>query len=643
MKKIVIQIVKQGERARMDDLEQLKNSSGKDFFSRKELEEYVNDLTDAYIEKADYRRTKLFKQIENIYFSFPLIQSIAKNYVNCFVMLDGNYKGKKGKTACETIAKIFQHFPDDVEIAQDYTFLLMMYAEELDSIECKKIFDNVNEIYKQFPDNDEIKENLIQIQESYKTTMEYERLSAYTELLKQKVCNEPDSTELIYEYINALTEYAQYVGEEECDEIKMIVYNYCNQFPDNIELKQKYANINKCLIKQTDEKKASRLLIEIESIYKENPSVVLAIIYAEALCEILCLQNSKHKSSLKELKNLYDNYPDNSEIVAAYACGLYTLIEIQEERAAKKTLLEMFSLAEKYPNNSDLLGYLEDAKNSFAYDYEDAVFWETSKAKTINTNCFAVLDTETTWNNKVMTIGVVIADKITYQPEKFKYYVITPEYQEGGMYSTVASLPDKNISKTCSRDEAIQDLGECFKIYGVNSIYAYNMAFDRNKLPELEKYSWFDITAIASNRQYNKCIPYDAECYQNGRLKRGYGVESIVHMLSRNCNYQELHNALFDAMDELKIMQYLRYSLESYKVDVIPVENPECVFPSAIDGNDYKIGDRICHKVYGHGLILECRSIAHAQYSGYWAVTCFIKEGTKTIMVPFNHTVWKEL
>ncbi|MBD5103832.1 MAG: hypothetical protein HDT47_03095, partial [Ruminococcaceae bacterium] len=65
-------------------------------------------------------------------------------------------------------------------------------------------------------------------------------------------------------------------------------------------------------------------------------------------------------------------------------------------------------------------------------------------------------------------------------------------------------------------------------------------------------------------RQYNPKIPKNAECYGTGRLKRGYGVESIYRMLSGDSGYCEIHNALTDAMDELEIMRMLNIDTKSY-------------------------------------------------------------------------------
>lgn len=45
---------------------------------------------------------------------------------------------------------------------------------------------------------------------------------------------------------------------------------------------------------------------------------------------------------------------------------------------------------------------------------------------------FAVIDTETNWNDAVMSIGVVVADSETIDSV---YYIITPEYKVGGISS----------------------------------------------------------------------------------------------------------------------------------------------------------------------------------------------------------------
>ena len=95
-------------------------------------------------------------------------------------------------------------------------------------------------------------------------------------------------------------------------------------------------------------------------------------------------------------------------------------------------------------------------------------------------------------------------------------------------------------------------------------MFAYNAAFDYRHLPELSHLSWYDIMKVAAYRQHNPRIPHCAECYGTGRLKRGYGVESVYRMLSEDLEYCEMHNALTDAMDELIIMRMLNHELGKY-------------------------------------------------------------------------------
>ena len=69
---------------------------------------------------------------------------------------------------------------------------------------------------------------------------------------------------------------------------------------------------------------------------------------------------------------------------------------------------------------------------------------------------------------------------------------------------------------------------------------------------------------LAAYRQYNHKIPPDADCCSTGRLKRGYGVEAMLRLLSGNHAYRESHNAFFDAVEELEIMRLLGYPLSEY-------------------------------------------------------------------------------
>lgn len=97
-------------------------------------------------------------------------------------------------------------------------------------------------------------------------------------------------------------------------------------------------------------------------------------------------------------------------------------------------------------------------------------------------------------------------------------------------------------------------------------LFAYNASFDKNLLHELAAFSWFDIMRIAAYRQYNDKIPANVECCKTGKMKRDYGVEPMMQLLSGNRKYMEIHNALFDAIDELEIMKLLGKDLSEYSV-----------------------------------------------------------------------------
>lgn len=163
-----------------------------------------------------------------------------------------------------------------------------------------------------------------------------------------------------------------------------------------------------------------------------------------------------------------------------------------------------------------------------------------------------------------MSIGTVIADTDTFRPIDAKYHVLTPEYLIGGMYSDTLFADSRLQPVMCSRDEMLRDLKDLFGAYRVRSLFAYNAAFDRNHLPELSAYQWFDIMRLAAYRQFNTKLPATAQYCATGRLKRGYGVEPMLQLLSDNRTYHETHNALYDAMDELQIMSLLGHSLTRY-------------------------------------------------------------------------------
>ncbi len=177
---------------------------------------------------------------------------------------------------------------------------------------------------------------------------------------------------------------------------------------------------------------------------------------------------------------------------------------------------------------------------------------------------FAVIDTETNWADQVMSIGTVLADETTFRPMELKYHIFPLECGAGGMYYDALFLDTPVKPVCCTRSDAMRDLTDWLRRNNVFAIFAYNAKFDRSHLPELGGFHWHDIMALAAYRQFNWRIPASAECCSTGRLKRGYGVESMLRLLSHNPGYRETHNALFDAMDELEILRLLGHGIGKY-------------------------------------------------------------------------------
>lgn len=175
---------------------------------------------------------------------------------------------------------------------------------------------------------------------------------------------------------------------------------------------------------------------------------------------------------------------------------------------------------------------------------------------------FAVIDTETNWNNDVMSIGVLIAKCKNFKKTDSRYYILPREEKVGGMYSKSMRHTNHEII-TGHRAEVMSDLKLLLNSNGVDDLFAYNASFDKNHLPELSDFSWHDIMKIAAYKQHNPSIPEHLPCCKTGRLKRDYGVEPMLQMLGVE-DYRETHNAIMDAMDELKIMVKLGYEIDYY-------------------------------------------------------------------------------
>jgi len=175
-----------------------------------------------------------------------------------------------------------------------------------------------------------------------------------------------------------------------------------------------------------------------------------------------------------------------------------------------------------------------------------------------------VIDTETTWSDKVMSIGLVIADGRTYEVLDSRYYLLSPECNQSGMYSSVLRISGTPKEIEGSRTQVMKNLEKWLQANKVGVIMAYNAKFDKNHLPELGDYVWCDIMKLAAYKQFNRMIADDLPLCKSGRLKTGYGVEPTYRRLSGNKKYFEKHNAWWDAKDELQIVVMLKHPLEVY-------------------------------------------------------------------------------
>lgn len=175
----------------------------------------------------------------------------------------------------------------------------------------------------------------------------------------------------------------------------------------------------------------------------------------------------------------------------------------------------------------------------------------------------AVIDTETTFFDDVMSIGVVIADRETLCRQKSLYYVFPEQCGKPAMFGSALFMEGQDTIRKC-RTDALAEIEYTFREWNVTMIFAYNALFDRSHLPELSGFVWKDIMKLAAYRQYNTFIPEDAPCCRTGRLRSGYGVENILRMISQDWCYAEVHNALCDAEDELRIMQLLGHDAGLY-------------------------------------------------------------------------------
>lgn len=209
-----------------------------------------------------------------------------------------------------------------------------------------------------------------------------------------------------------------------------------------------------------------------------------------------------------------------------------------------------------HPNAQDVCEYSKSHVTVLSQEKRE------TDTKDIKRDYISVIDVETTFSGAVMSIGVVIADAIELTLQKSKYYIISDYQNEGGLFSN--RLWDSYETKPIVRslNDVMDEISKMLQFYGVTAVFAYNAAFDKKHLPDLGV-RWYDIAKIAAYKQYNKKLPPDEKYCATGRLKR-YGLEHIMRLMTKDNSYCETHNAIIDAMDELKIMRMLELPIDVF-------------------------------------------------------------------------------
>jgi hypothetical protein len=176
---------------------------------------------------------------------------------------------------------------------------------------------------------------------------------------------------------------------------------------------------------------------------------------------------------------------------------------------------------------------------------------------------FAVLDTETSYDDDLISLGIVLADAESLQPVRGAYWIFE-ESVKPAIFSSSLRIRKFKGQENISRKKGMAQARAFLKKHEVSRIFAYNAGFDFGHLPELQDFEWFDIMKVAAYKTHNPYIPDHLPSFSTGRLKSGYGVEKMVRMLSGNSDYYETHNAFYDALDELYIMQKLEKHPDFY-------------------------------------------------------------------------------
>lgn len=187
----------------------------------------------------------------------------------------------------------------------------------------------------------------------------------------------------------------------------------------------------------------------------------------------------------------------------------------------------------------------------------------------IDTKRICVIDSETNYDDEIISIGALIVDACCFDVIDSLYLIVYPECLKPAMFKDELNIKGVRVDLKDSRSKCLNRLNSFLESYGINDLFAYNAYFDYHHLSELNRYNWFDIMRIAAYKQYNPSLIGHGSFFSTGRLIRGYGVEKVLNILKKKHHIKtskELHNALEDAKDEALIMKLLELSIDAYGI-----------------------------------------------------------------------------
>lgn len=209
---------------------------------------------------------------------------------------------------------------------------------------------------------------------------------------------------------------------------------------------------------------------------------------------------------------------------------------------------------------------LREMKDAFASKYirlhttliKDLTFPDMTNE---NLDFFAIIDTKTNYYGNAISIGVVVVNS-HFEIQQAQYYLIPEELIHDHNHKDdfdIIHVYKTYFGRLFDCENHIRTL---MNQYNITNIYAYNAFYVKKSLPEMNNYNWFDIAKVATYKQYNHELPLDADYDENGQLLR-YAMKNVIELMMKTY-YKCVNHALYNALDELKIMKLIGLPIEKY-------------------------------------------------------------------------------